>query len=408
MNQWTRPNPARQCLLVLAATPFYAESGGQVGDSGMLNWESGCARVEDTQQSADGTIFHFARITSGTLRCGQTLSAAVDVDRRTAIRRNHTATHLLHAALRSELGDHARQAGSLVAPDHLRFDFNHSAALTSAQLINIERSVNRQALAAIAVNTEQTVVQEAVARGAMALFGEKYGERVRLVRIGDRSLELCGGTHLDNTAQLGLFHITSQENIGSGLRRIEAVTGEAAAGRLRGNADQLEAAARLLESSAGEVADRTGRLLEDQAGLQRELARLRQAHANSVAARLLEQNPSAAAGIRVLGLLVATDGLTSLADISQALKAKLGSDFAFVLAGQSGGRAQVLASASRTAVASGADAAQAVRVAASLLGGGGGGNRSQARGGGPDGKKTGAAVAAGLEELRRQLGCEQD
>ncbi|MXY01066.1 MAG: alanine--tRNA ligase [Chloroflexi bacterium] len=396
------------CLLVLAATPFYAESGGQVGDSGALSWESGRARVNDTQQSADGTIFHFAKITSGTLRSGQELSAAVDVDRRAAIRRNHTATHLLHAALRSELGDHARQAGSLVAPDHLRFDFNHSAALAPEQLINIERSVNRQALAAIAVSTEQTVVQEAVARGAMALFGEKYGEQVRLVSIGDRSLELCGGTHLENTAQMGLFHITAQENIGSGLRRIEAVTGEAAAERLRGNADELEAAARLLESSVGEVVDRTGRLLEEQAGLQRELARLREAHANSVAARLLEQNPPAAGGIRVLGLQVVTDGLASLADVSQALKSQLGADFAFVLAGESGGRAQVLASASRSALEAGVDSAGAVRVAAACLGGGGGGNPAQARGGGPDGEKTGAAIAAGLEELRRQLGRDRN
>jgi alanyl-tRNA synthetase len=396
------------CLLVLAATPFYAESGGQVGDTGTLSWDTGRARVTDTQKGADGAIFHFADIAAGSLRRGQELSAAVDVGRRTAIRRNHTATHLLHAALRSELGDHARQAGSLVAPDHLRFDFNHSAALDPQQLANIERAVNRQALAAIPVTTEETVVQEAVARGAMALFGEKYGERVRLVGIGDRSLELCGGTHLENTAQLGLFHITSQENTGSGLRRIEAVTGEAAAERTRGNADQLEAAARLLESSTREIAERTERLLEDQAGLQRELARLRQAQANSVAARLLEQNLPAADGIRVLGLQTETDGLTSLAEISQSLKSQLRSDFAFVLAGESDGRAQVLASASQSALAAGADSAGVVRVAAAQLGGGGGGNRAQARGGGPDGKNTGAAVAAGLAELRRQLGCDRD
>ena len=396
------------CLLVLAATPFYPESGGQVGDTGTLAWESGRARVNDTQKSADGAIFHFASIAAGSLRCGQEVTAAVDADRRTAIRRNHTATHLLHAALRSELGDHARQAGSLVAPDHLRFDFNHSAALEPEQLVSIERSVNRQALAAIPVTTEQTVVQEAVARGAMALFGEKYGERVRLVGIGEGSLELCGGTHLENTAQMGLFHITSQENIGSGLRRIEAVTGAAAAERIRGNADQLEAAARLLESSTREIADRTERLLEEQAGLQRELVRLRQAHANSVAARLLEQNPPAAEGISILGLQVETDGLTSLADISQSLKSQLRADFAFVLAGESDGRAQVLASASRSALAAGADSAGAVRVAAARLGGGGGGSKAQARGGGPEGKEIAAAVAAGLRELRRQLGCDRD
>lgn len=396
------------CLLVLDGTPFYAESGGQVGDSGTLRAESGLARVSDTQKSAGGAIFHFASVAAGSLRTGQDLAAAVDVGRRTAIRRNHTATHLLHAALRSELGDHARQAGSLVAPDHLRFDFNHSAALSPEQLTGIERSVNRQALAAIPVTTEQTVVQEAVARGAMALFGEKYGERVRLVSIGESSLELCGGTHLENTAQLGLFHITSQENIGSGLRRIEAVTGEAAAERLRGNADQLEAAARLLESSAREVPVRTERLLEEHAALQRELARLRQAHANSVAAGLLAQNPPQAAGIRVLGLEVSTDGLASLADVSQALKSQLGADFAFVLAGESGGRAQVLASASRSATAAGADSARAVRAAAACLGGGGGGSRAQARGGGPHGREIGAAVTAGLKELRRQLGCDRD
>ena len=398
----------QSCLLVLAETPFYAESGGQVGDTGALTGDGGRALVNDTQKSADGTIFHFARIAAGSLHVGQELAAAVDSGRRAAIRRNHTATHLLHAALRSELGEHARQAGSLVAPDHLRFDFNHSAALDPAQLAAVERSVNRLALAAIPVTTEQTVVQEAVARGAMALFGEKYGERVRLVRIGDRSLELCGGTHLADTAQMGLFHITAQENIGSGLRRIEAVTGEAAAERLRRNADRLEAAARLLESSAGEVPDRTERLLAEHAGLQRELSRLRQAHATSIAMRLLAQNPSPAEGMRVLGLRVATDGLASLADVSQALKSQLGADFAFVLAGEAEGRAQVLASASRSALAAGADSAGAVRVAAACLGGGGGGSSAQARGGGPNGGEIGAAVAAGLAELRRQLDCDQD
>ncbi len=396
------------CLLALDQTPFYAESGGQLGDTGALVGDRGRARVEDTQKGADGTIFHFARVAAGTLQAGDKIAAAVDGGRRTAIRRNHTATHLLHAALRAELGDHARQAGSLVAPDHLRFDFNHSAALELEQLVSIEQSVNRLALAGLPVETEQTEVQAAVARGAMALFGEKYGESVRLVSVGDQSLELCGGTHLDNTAQLGLFHITAQENIGSGLRRIEAVTGEAAARHLRGNADQLEAAAQILKSSVREVPERTRRLMDEHAVLQREFVRLRQAHAGAVAARLLGQNPPAGGRFRVLGLKVAPDGLTSLADVSQALKTQLGADFAFILAGVSAGRAQVLASASRSAVAAGADSAAAVRAAAARLGGGGGGSSLQARGGGPEGAAIGAAVEAGLAELRRQLGRDRD
>ena len=399
----------RDCLLVLEKTPFYSESGGQVGDRGTLGGDRGRAQVRDTQQGADGTIFHLATVESGTLRTGERIAAAVDSERRTAIRRNHTATHLLHAQLRTHLGAHARQAGSLVAPDHLRFDFNHSAALDPRQLVDIEASVNRLALAGLPVETEQTEVQEAVARGAMALFGEKYGESVRLVKIGEQSLELCGGTHLDNTAQLGLFHITSQENIGSGLRRIEAVTGEAAAAALRGNADRLEAAARLLESSAAQVPERTQRLLGEHADLQREIARLRQAHAAAVAARLLERQPPPGAGqLRVLGLRVAPDGMASLADVSHALKTQLGTDFAFLLAGAVEGRAQVLASASGSAVAAGADSAAAVRAAAACLGGGGGGSPGQARGGGPKGAEVGAAVEAGLAELRRQLGSDQD
>ena len=393
----------REGLLVLSATPFYAEAGGQVGDTGKIFGENARAEVDDTQKNSEGTIFHRVAMTSGGFAVGQSVSARLNGDRRLAICRNHTATHLLHSALRQVLGQHARQAGSLVAEDHLRFDFKFDAALSPDQLGTVEQLVNEAALAGLPVKTQITEVQAAVAQGAMALFGEKYGEAVRMVQIGRDSLELCGGTHLANTAGLGLFHVTGQANVGSGLRRIEAVTGRAAAAQLRLASDRLTAIARQLDTNPTDLPDVARRLLAERAELTRQNLRLRELRAANIAEALLASEPEMIGSTRVLGGNVETDELTSLAEISSALKSRMGGDCAFLVTGLNDGSAQVLAAASSGAVNAGADASAAIRAAARQLGGGGGGNRSQARGGGPKPEGIPAALVAGLQVLREQL-----
>ncbi len=239
-------------LAVLDRTPFYAEGGGQVGDTGYLAGPDGAASVLDTQ-STDGRFVHLIEVTSGTLSTGDVVALAVDPDRRRATMRNHSATHLLHAALRQVLGQHVRQAGSLVAPDRLRFDFEHPSALTAEQADEVERLVNTRVLENAARSTQVRPFAEAVSSGAIAFFGDKYGQDVRVVSFGDFSAELCGGTHVHATAEIGLFRIVSEGSIGAGVRRIEAVTGDAAvawtlerdrllqglAARLRVSVDQL-------------------------------------------------------------------------------------------------------------------------------------------------------------------------
>ena len=233
-------------------TPCYAEGGGQVGDTGQLTAPGVEASVLDTQ-NADGRYVHAIEVTSGTLQPGDTVELAVDAARRQAVMRNHSATHLLHAALRQVLGEHVRQAGSLVAPDRLRFDFQHPGALSDEAVDEVERLVNAEVLANVERRTEVKPFRAAVGGGAIAFFGDKYGEDVRVVSFGDFSAELCGGTHVHGTAEVGLFRVVSESSIGSGVRRIEAVTGDAAvaytlerdrllrgiAARLRVSVDQL-------------------------------------------------------------------------------------------------------------------------------------------------------------------------
>ena len=217
-------------LAVFDQTPFYAEGGGQVGDTGLITGPGLSARVTDTQ-NADGYYLHAVEVTDGALRVGETVELAVDGERRRAVMRNHSATHLLHAALRQVLGEHVRQAGSLVAPDRLRFDFLHPQALSDVEIEQVERLVNTEVLANLERTTEVRPYQDAIRDGAIAFFGDKYGDDVRVVSFDGFSTELCGGTHVHGTAEVGLFLITSESSIGSGVRRIEAITGDAAVQR---------------------------------------------------------------------------------------------------------------------------------------------------------------------------------
>ncbi len=391
-----------QLQIVLDQTPFYGEAGGQLGDAGTISWDGGEATVTDAQKNDEGTIFHRAEIAKGSLSSGTRVAASIDAGRRAAICRNHTATHLLHAALRESLSDHARQAGSLVAPDHLRFDFNYSDPIDGPRLAEIEAAVNAAVLSALPVETDLTEVEAAIEQGAIALFGEKYGERVRMVRIGEQSLELCGGTHVANTAQVGLFLITGHQSIGSGVRRIEAVTGSSAATTARQASADLEAVAHLLGASPGDAPGRVKQLMEERNANQRELTRLKSQIAAAVARELAAEAVDCR-GLELLVKRVDADDSETLQQISASLSARLGLDHAFLLGSVIDGRPQVLATASSLAVARGADSAAVVRSASAVLGGGGGGRADRASGGGGDAESLSRALSAGREVLVGQL-----
>ncbi|MBE3590324.1 MAG: alanine--tRNA ligase [Firmicutes bacterium] len=386
-------------LVVLSATPFYAESGGQVGDTGWLEGPAGRARVEDTRKAA-GVFLHTATIVEGRLTVGDIVQARVDEARRRDIMRNHSATHLLHRALKDVLGEHANQAGSLVAPDRLRFDFTALAAPTPEQLAEVEARVNEAVLAAHPVQVRHMRLDEAKALGAVALFGEKYGEIVRVVAMGP-SIELCGGTHVSNTAEVGLFLLTSEGSVGSGVRRVEAVTGRGAYDYVRRREALLSAAAAAAKAPVEELAARVQEWAARLRERERELAALRAQAARAEAERL------AAAAETVHGLPVVfaevegtdAEALRSLAD---GVRDRLRSG-GVVLAAPVEGRALLLATFTKDAVQRGAHAGEVVARAARAIGGGGGGRPDFAQAGARDAARLGEALRAAREALEAML-----
>jgi alanyl-tRNA synthetase len=262
--------------MILSATPFYAESGGQIGDAGILVNDGKIFSVSDTQKSGDA-IVHFGMVEAGDFRVGDEVEAIVDADRRQATRLNHSATHLMHAALREILGEHVQQKGSLVTPDKLRFDFSHLEAVSADELQAIEDSVNAQIRANVAADTQVMTYDDAIESGAVALFGEKYGDQVRVLRFGDFSVELCGGTHVDRTGDIGLFKITAEGGVASGVRRIEAVTGRAAVAWVDGQQQTLQQIAGMLRSQPDQIGNKVEQLLKRNKELEKDLAAARQA-----------------------------------------------------------------------------------------------------------------------------------
>src|SRR5690606_9466979 len=286
-------------IVILDRTPFYAESGGQVGDAGVLVEQGTAFEVADTVKLAGQFHAHVGRIAAGSLRRGALVVGTVDRERRAATVLNHSATHLLHAALREVLGTHVVQKGSLVAPDRLRFDFSHPQPVTREELAEIERRVNAEVRANHAAEVHHMAMQEALDFGALALFGEKYGERVRVLRMGDSSIELCGGTHVARTGDIGLFKILSEGGVSAGVRRIEAVTGQGALDHVAAEEQRLQVAAQLLGAGTGEVADKLRAVLERQKKLERELEALKAKAASGATAELASQAVEVG-GVRVL------------------------------------------------------------------------------------------------------------
>ena len=396
-------NAGEEVGVVLDRTPFYAESGGQVGDRGVLRNGDTVFRVDDTQSVPEATRFHMGRLEAGALEIGDTVEAVVQGRTRMNTARNHTATHLLHESLRRVLGDHVRQAGSLVSPEHLRFDFTQGEAVSGEELQRIESQVNERVLAALPVETTETEVGAAIEAGAMALFGEKYGDVVRMVSIGDVSRELCGGTHVGNTAEIGSVSILREENIGSGLRRIEAVTGEAAARQAREQLNTVQNLAAVLDVGLEGVEGRVEQIMATAAEQRREIARLRRELAGGQVEALVN-GAEDVAGVTILVATVEAGDSDSLRELSGLIQSRFEGDWAFLIGAVVGGKPLFFATASDTAVAKGIHCGDAVKVAASVTGGGGGGRANQANGGGRDpgrlSEGLGAARTAFLESLQ--------
>ena len=373
--------------IVLDRTPFYAESGGQVGDTGTITTETGRATVTDTQVALPGLIVHRARV-EGELFPGQDALAAIDVVRRDGARRNHTGTHLLHAALRQVLGDHVRQQSSYVAPDRLRFDFSHPPGVRPEEMSEVARLVNAQVLGDEAVEIIETSKAEAEAMGALAFFGDKYGERVRVVRAGSRSTELCGGTHVNALGMIGPVTVLSESSIGSNTRRIEAVTGAGSLLVAEERQRELAEAAQLLRVEPGAVVDALERLLERQRQTEKELQRLRGA---SLDARAAELAAAAQDGV----VVARVDDLSpdQLRDLAQAIR-RHGPQVAVVAGTPDGAKVAVAVSSGGSV-----DAGVTVKELAALVGGGGGGSSELAVAGG---RET-AKIDEMLAEARRTL-----
>ncbi|HEX9747573.1 MAG TPA: alanine--tRNA ligase [Methylomirabilota bacterium] len=377
--------------IILDRTPAYAESGGQQGDTGSVIGREGQGQIQDTYYRGSQLIVHRVVVTQGQLREGEEVAVSVESRRRQGLRQHHTGTHLLHAALRKVLGTHVAQAGSLVAPDHLRFDFSHGASVKDSEVEEVEGLVNEQVQANIVVSPAEMDLQEALRSGAMALFGEKYGDRVRVIRIGDFSTELCGGTHLDATGQIGLFKVTDEGAVASGVRRIEAVTGEHALAHVGREEAALRESAGLLKIPPLELPRRLAALLEDQKRLEKQLAQL-----ETKLARTQAQDLAAAAkqvaGVPVLAARLDgldPDGLRSVAD---TLRDRLPSGI-ILLGSVVDGKVSLVAAVSKD-LTKRFPAGRLVQDIAKLVGGGGGGRPDLAQAGGKDPSKLDEALGA--------------
>jgi len=372
-----------EAIVVLDKTPFYAEMGGQVADHGVLTTDKTGFEVTDVQKNKGGKYMHYGKMTEGVLKVGDTICAQVDPERRRAIMRAHSATHLLDAALRQVLGDHVHQAGSLVEPDRLRFDFTHFSAMTPEELGRVSAIVNDMVLMGSDVNVEELPIEEARKKGAIALFGEKYGDVVRVVEMGDGfSVEFCGGTHLDNTAKVGVFHISSEFSVASGVRRIEATTGRASLELMNRNQEMLFQAAAALKAKPGELREKAEAVMGEIKSLHQLVEKYKAKEAAGETDRIL----FGAHEVGELKVLTATvpeaDG-ARLRQMGDMLREKDPCVVA-VLASVSGGKITFLCSCGKEAVGKGVKAGDIIKQVCAIAGGSGGGKPDSAMGGGKD------------------------
>ncbi|WP_066194290.1 alanine--tRNA ligase [Gracilibacillus timonensis] len=380
-----------EALVILKATPFYAESGGQIADKGTLTCETGVAEVLDVQKAPNGQNLHRILVKEGKLVKGQDIQATVDGRSRQFIIKNHTATHLLHQALKDVLGEHVNQAGSLVASERLRFDFSHFNAVNTAELIEIEQKVNEKIWDSLPVTITNKTMDEAKQMGAMALFGEKYGEVVRVVEVGDYSVELCGGCHVRNSAEIGLFKIISESGIGAGTRRIEAVTAKGAYQFVNGKQQLLQSAASLLKTKEDQVPERLEHLFKEMKEKDRSIqslnSKLSQLESSSILDEVKEVN-----GVKVLAQKVDVSDMNQLREMVDKMKQKLASGI-ILLAAVNNDKVQLAAGVTKDLVEKGYHAGNLMKEAAKICGGGGGGRPDMAQAGGKDTTKLSQALA---------------
>ncbi len=386
--------------VVLASTPFYAESGGQLGDAGELRSNTARFMVGDTQKRGQAHS-HIGRLDSGTVRVGDTLQAEVDGARRMAIRLNHSATHLLHAALRRVLGTHVTQKGSLVAPDRLRFDFAHFQAVTPAELAEIEKLVNEQIRHNAAAETRLMDYEQAVAAGAMALFGEKYDSQVRVLAMGDFSTELCGGTHVQRAGDIGLFRIISESGVAAGVRRIEAVTGQGALDHVARTETALREVAGLVRSGRDDVVDKVREQLERNRALEKEVRALKDKLASGQGTDLAG-SAVAVGKVKVIAARVEGADAGALRNAVDQLKSRLGSAV-IVLASVEGADRVVLVAGVTADLCKQIKAGELVGTIAAQIGGKGGGRADFAQAGGNDPQRLDQALASVVPAVQQRL-----
>ncbi len=387
--------------VVIEDTPFYAEMGGQVGDKGTIVNGSSVMEVMDTQKLGGGQFVCSCVVKAGGFSVGDKVTASVDEKTRMSTQRNHTSCHILQSALRSVLGDHVHQSGSYVDPHRCRFDFTHFSAMSADEIKRVEEYVNKVILAAVPVVTEELPIDEAKKKGAMALFGEKYGDVVRVVSVGEYSTEFCGGTHLKNSSQAGLFKIVSESSVASGVRRIEAVTGEGVLEMLNSSLNTLDkAAAALKVPNANEIVTRCESVMSELREKDKKIESMQQAAANAQLGNLAEKDVN---GVKVITAALDNTGSDGLRKIGDSLADKYDC-FVAVLAGTNEGKFNILCKCSKSAVAKGANAGTIVREVAAVAGGKGGGKPDQAMAGVPDASKLGDALNAAVDIAAKYIG----
>ena len=391
--------------VIVERTPFYATMGGQEGDIGVISTGDGEFQVENTIKLLGGKVGHIGRVTRGRIQVGDTAILTVDTARRSSTCRNHSATHLLQKALREVLGNHVEQAGSYQDGERTRFDFSHSAAMTAEELQKVEQIVNEKIAENLTVETKVMSIEEAKQSGAMALFGEKYGESVRVVQMGEFSKELCGGTHVKSTGMIGSFKILSESGVAAGVRRIEAVTGSNVTVYYQKLEEQLNAAAKTLKTNPANLVERCEHLMAEMKALQSENESLKSKAARNALGDVMNQAQEVN-GVTLLATKVSDVDMNGLRELGDQLKEKLG-EGVVVLVSEKEGKVKLIAMASDAAIAKGAHAGNLIKEIAAFVGGGGGGRPNMAQAGGKNPAGMSRAINACVKALEDQIAQRQ-
>ena len=391
-----------EVTLILDANPFHAEGGGQLGDTGSIRAAGGSAAVSDAKALPNGLVYLIATVKEGAIHSGDTVQLSVDKARNLALARNHTATHLLQAALRTVLGNHVNQAGSLVTPDHLRFDFTHFSPVTAAELEKVEQLVNDEILKNDVVTIEEMPIDAAKEKGAMALFGEKYGDIVRVVSVDGFSCELCGGSHVKSTAIIGSFRILSESGTGTGVRRIEAVTGAAALQKAKEDQAVLRQLATDLKAKNNEITTKVANLMSQLKEAEKELQQLKKEAALSDLDTILASQETIG-GVSVVAAETQADSMDSLRDLADTIMDKLGNGVVLLSAAHED-KINFVCKVAKADTKKGLHAGKIIKAAAQVAGGNGGGRPDMAQAGGKEPAKAGEALQAGKQLVQELLG----